>query len=273
MLGYDGAFLIPGHGEEFFTQENQLTWGPPQQQLIVGSVIDSTCVDSGNTSYTNILRPGLALGMLSASQKVVHWNPYATDGSQRLFGFYMGNQNMNLYGVATSRLVGGILVGGNVLATSLIIPGETTAGISGKDYEFLLREQMEGRFNVDDDLGRITGWKVRVPSSAEITAHAVTLTAADHNTWYQNVGETAASTVNLPAPRPGLHFRFSCMVDFNITLDGPATGEFLSATHTTGNTEVIDEDDKQIVDVYGIRTTGTTYKYKCVGVTTVLAEA
>lgn len=265
-MNYTGINMVPGQpGTEFFTTHKQIWWGREEQQIYTGANLDSTAVDSGHTSYTDILRPGLALGQLTASKQLVHWNPYATDGSQKLVGFMDYEQKMEYLGVATDRFIGKVLLGGNVKAGSLLIPGETDYGISGKDFEFLLREQCAGRFLLDDYFTVPYTSFDRIMTAAEITANAVTLTTADNKARFTNTGATADIIVTLPAPKPGLEFEFIPVADFDITLDGPATGEFFVGG-SAANTIAIQDftastGATNVVRVRAERTAADTYKY------------
>ena len=254
---YDAEHLLPGHGDTFESQERQLWFGREMQQVIVpGAVMDKDTVDSGN-STTTVLRPGLALGKIDTGtdNQVTHWNPYATDGSHRLFGFLMQSQVTTLHGTAKERFIGRIMVAGNIKAASILIGGESTHGISGTNYEFLLREQMADRFLVDDDLGTITGRKQK-----ELAASA-TLTTEDHNTFFTNVGAAGAVTATLPVPVPGLRFAFKTVAAQDFVLEGPGTGEYFVAK-ANANSVTLTEATEEWVEVIGVRTAATpTFQY------------
>lgn len=260
QAGYDRN-LLPGQGgDEYVTQENQIWWGRIEQQLYASGIIAAATVDSGNTGYTTTLRRGLAMGVITASKKYTQWNPYATDGSHRLVGFYDGpGQLMTLYGGATAdRQAGDILVGGNLYADKLIIPGETTKGISGKAYEFLLREAMIGRFNIADDPteGGYSYWKTR-----ELAASA-TATVKDHRTHFTNLGAAGAVTLTLPAPLPGLEFLVTVVAAQDIVLASTSTGQFLNGASSV-NGDTLTAANRETIRVFGIRTAATpTYQYK-----------
>lgn len=252
--------LVPGQGgPEILTQANQIWFGRWDQQHICGGLIDKDTVDAGNTGATGILRTGLALGIIAATNQFTHWNPYATDGSHRLAGFYNGpGQAMALVGTTTAeRLIGDVLYAGNVYANRLIIPGETNAGISGKAYEFLLRSQMIGRFQVSDDFytGGYSNWKVR-----ELTASA-SATTKDHKTHFTNLGAAGAITLTLPAPVPDLEFMVTNLGAQNITLEGPATGEY----HINGaaaDNDLMTSTNEETVHIKAVRVASTpTYRY------------
>lgn len=257
---FEGYSLTPGMHDERFTDETNIFWGRWDQREYVQAVIDSTSTDAGNSDTTQ-LRTGLAMGVVAATGKFKPWDPYATDGTNYLVGFLLDEIDLTYAGSVKSRL-NAIVVKGNIKADFIVIPGEASAGLSGKTYEFLLREQAKGRFLFDDDLGKFNALRTRELTAAEISADAVTLTIADHNLILSNRGADATTTVTLPAPVPGLVFYFDMVADQHITLDGPATGEFFP----TANTDQLDEDDKQFVMVRAIRTGASTYQYKVSGI-------
>jgi hypothetical protein len=253
-INYTGRNLTPGMpSNELLTQENNITWGRLEQAVIVSGVIDKDSVDTGNTADTSILRPGLAVGRIRATGQITHWNPYATDGSQQLVGFLIEAQAMSYMGAASERLVGNILAGGNVKAGSVLIAPEGTIGLTESDYQILLRNQCEGRFLFDDDLGAYTALKTR-----ELTGN-VSLTVADHRTHFTNLGAGGAVTATLPVPLPGLEFIFTSVAAHNIVLEGPATGEYFSPS---GNSDTLLPANDETVVVRTIRTAATpTYQY------------
>lgn len=268
-FSFQGYQLTPGMHDERFTVENVFTWGRWDQVEYVQAIVDKDAVDAGNSPTTQ-LRTGLAMGVQSATGQFIQWNPYATDGSQYLVGFLIDEIDMGWLNGTTTERLSALVVKGNIKADRVIIPGESSYGIEGTSYEFLLREQAAGRFLFDDDLGRFNVWTQRQMSAAEITANGITLTRADHRSMISNLGATGALTMVLPAPKPGLEFIFHVVADQNITLDGPSTGEFFP----TANTEVADEDDKQYIYVRGIRTATTpTYQYIVRGLAAPPAEA
>ena len=251
---FDGSMLIPGQGfDELQNLEAELCWGRHDQRVIQGAILDADTVDSGHTSYTDILRPGLALGVITATNQLTHWNPFATDGSHRLAGFMMGAQNMKLFGTATERLVGGILVGGNIRAETILIPGQTSAGLSGQAYEVLLREQMAGRFLDNDYYGTFCSPKYR-----DVSANTA-ITVADHNTHFTNLAATGSINLTMPDPVPGFHIRVSINAAQNIVFVAATAGDF---HNPAGNGDTMTAANKETIDVYTIRTAATpTYKY------------
>lgn len=268
-MNYGGLHLVPGHGTEFLTQEQQIWWGREEQQLFIGGLMDNDTVDAGN-STTTILRPGLALGRRTSDKKLVQWNPLATDGSNWLVGFFNAQMNMSNMGATADRFLGNILVKGNVYASRLLIPGEADYGISGKTYEFLLREQMFGRFLVDDDMNQRMTMK-EYTIAADVTS--LTVTEAMNNTIFVTDVDLAAScTLTLPAPRPGLQFFFvhpSTTAAIALILDGPSTGEFWVAGAAANTISIAGDNTTGMRRVRAVRTDDAAtdlYKYVVDGV-------
>ena len=244
-FNFEGFQLTPGMHDERFTDEANFLWGRWDQVERFQAIVDEDTVDSGNTPTTQ-LRTGLAVGIISATGLFTQWNPYATDGSQYLAGFLMDAIDLTWLG-STSKRQHAVVLKGNIKASQVVIPGESTRGVEDKTYEFLLREQCRGRFLFDDDLDGKVNWKVREFPATSGT-DSLTVTKAMNRTHFTNRGADAAGTLVLPAPVPGLEFKVSVVEDFNITLDGPATGEFFP----TANTDVLVEGNKETVDVVAI---------------------
>jgi hypothetical protein len=269
MLNYGGLHLVPGMGSEYISQEQQIWWGREEQQLFIGGLMDNDTVDAGN-STTTILRPGLALGRRTSDSKLLQWNPLATDGTNWLVGFFNMQMNMSNLGATADRFIGNILISGNVYASRLLIPGEADYGISGKTYEFLLREQMFGRFLVDDDLNmRMTPKEYTI--AADVTA--LTVTEAMNNTIFVTDVDLAAScTLTLPAPRPGLQYFFvhtSTTAAITLTLEGPATNEYWVAGAAANSIVLAGDNTTGMRRVRAVRTDDAAtdlYKWVCDGV-------
>lgn len=234
------VYDIPGASAASTTIESGIPWGKEQVQVTFPATIVSTAVDAGNTP-TTLLRPGLALGQITATKKLKEWNGVVSstpDGSENLFGFLLdADMNMLTAGVAADRWTGKILVGGNIKANRIIVPGASTYGLAGATGEFLLRALMtqNGRFRIDDNLSgsSFAGYKRVVTKAANYT-----VTTADNDTLF--VAITGAVTFTLPAAVPGLHFKFYNAVDANMAVTAPA-GTFIvdgnaAATTLTAST-------------------------------------
>lgn len=261
LFGPYSRNLVPGMGPEIETTENEIWWGRADQRVIIGGVLDKDTVDAGNDP-TTLLRVGLALGRITASDQLTHWNPYATDGSHALVGFLTGtSQAMLTYGGTTAeRLSGDIMVGGNVYGDRLLIPGESALGISGKNYELLLLEQMQGRFQFSGDYNTFAGtsraWKYRE------CATATTLTKKDTKTHITNLGAAGSVTLTLPAPLPGFEILVTVVTAQNIVLASTSTGQFLNGTSTVDN-DTLTAANRETIRVFVVRSaTSPTWLYK-----------
>lgn len=255
-MNYDGMFNIPGMGDEFYNYEQQVYWDGWNKNILLGAILSSTLVDTGNTSYTSILRPGLAVGMITSTKKVEVWNPYATDGTQRLLGFLLPEMKMTYLGVAAEK-TGVILVAGNVYGANVLIPGETTAGIAGKNYEFLLRNQMnyDGRFKADDDLGQFD-WKCK-----EVAASA-TLTRLDHRTQITNVGASGTVTLTLPSALPGFELELLNTAGQIIAITTASGSQVLTGGSAAASLNACAANANVLTRVRAVRDAATpTYKY------------
>lgn len=258
--------LLPGQGQtEYLTIESQITWGKWFHMQTAMGLVDKDAVDAGN-SPTTILRPGLPLGVQTTSGQLLQWDPYATDGTNKLFGFYAGpSESMSMLSGTTEKWIGDILVQGNVKAGSIIMPGQASAGISGKDYEFLLRGQMEGRFMPDDEIS--AGYMQMKEYTIAAATTTFTVTSLMNRTIFVTDTALAAScTFTLPAPRPGLEFYFahpSTTAGTALILDGPSTGEFWVGGAAANTISLAGDNTTGLRRVRAVRVTDTTTDVYC----------
>jgi len=239
-LTFSGAYPLPGIGGTLTTTENIVWWGLREQQKVMSAVLDDTARDI-SSSPTDVLPAGLALGKITASGKLAQWNPEATDGTEHIYGILLYDQRMidSTTGSGSDRWFGYVLVGGNIKASSLIIPltisagavltsGSLTALTTDSTYGMLARAQLAstGRFMLDDEPNGSMwgGWKnTRVVNGS--TESPFTVTEAHNDTIFINMG--AACTFALPSARPGLHFGFLSGSAHAITI-APASGTMIT---------------------------------------------
>ena len=82
-------FGVPGQTNAVFTQTNEFIWGGDPSKIMIlqkSCVIDGSARDAGHTSNTTVLRPGLILGKITATGKIVEWDSGAVDGSETVYG-------------------------------------------------------------------------------------------------------------------------------------------------------------------------------------------
>jgi hypothetical protein len=249
-------------GTDVFTIENNFLWGRWDQVEYVQAIVDKDTVDAGNDPTTQ-LRTGLAMGVITSTGQFTHWNPYATDGSEYLVGFFIDAIDLSFGGTTKERL-SAIVVKGNIKAANVLIPGEADYGIADKTYEFLLREQCHGRFLFDDDLGRYMTVKEYTIAAATT---ALTVTKAQNKTIFVTDTALAADcTLTLPAPVPGLEYYFvhpSTTAATELILDGPATGEFWVAGAAANTVTLAGDNTTGFRRCRAVRVTDTTTDVFC----------
>jgi hypothetical protein len=217
---FTGAFGLPGIQAALETVENVFWWGRFENNIYMPWVIDGATRDTGNTGYTDVLRPGLLLGEITATQKLTDWDHTALDGSQNIVGVLSYAQKMQRLGSNADRWLGWILVGGNVKGDKLIVPGQTNFGISGETEEHIARAQMHPRFTFSDRLrGNTFGGWANVMDYGADADDAYTVLESDNNTLFTNRSDSDAINFTLPTvAKKGLRYGFYAIADFAITV-------------------------------------------------------
>jgi hypothetical protein len=206
---YDAAYLAPGILGELDTVEAALYWGGDEKQVRkMGGLISGSSLDLANTP-TDVLRPGMLLGKITSSGKLIQWDPAASNGSERIWGVLGHDLKVNLNGTGTDRFYGPVIVGGPIKASaifrSVAAAWGNPGGLVTDPYERLIRQQMtqNGRFSLDDQVGD-TPYTAGFAKVMDITlhpnyaAHAITLTESDHDTLFTNTGADDNIVVTLP---------------------------------------------------------------------------
>lgn len=209
---YGGRDRVPGITAAIETFENEFTWGKWENREVSGLQLEGTTRDTGNTSYTHILRAGLLLGLNNTTSKLQVWNPDATDGSEYIFGILKESRSVLLNNTSTDRLTGAVVLSGGIRGARLIIPGTTAPGIQGTTNEYLIRQQLRGRFMMDDDFQIARPERQLVTVSAAQRTSGITLTAADSHKFYFNTGGTLAVALGALVPYKGVEFDFFASV-------------------------------------------------------------
>jgi hypothetical protein len=230
---YGGLHREPGISTVVEEFKNEFLWDRWENHELMGERLSGAARDTGNTGNTTILRAGLLLGMVTASNKLKEWNPTGTDGSQYIFGVLRYSINVQNASADQDRFLGPIVVGGGVKADKLIIPGTTAKGIAGNAVEWAIRAQMNGRFFMDD------GHKYMLDYQRPLTkATDYTVVNADHGTEFNTDGAAGAVTFSLPAtPLAGLEFYFRNTAAQNMIIDGAS--DIVVAGHTTLDADTI----------------------------------
>lgn len=260
MFSFDMYGIGPGHYLTPFNEvvnSTNITWGRLDQQVYLPVVIDGSARDAGNTSYTDVLRPGLLLGKVTSGVdkgKMMQWNPSATDGSQKIAGVLMSAQKMQLLGSDQDRYTGYVLLSGCVKANGLVIPSLTTDGIVGAALEYVVRRQMAYAFRFDDDVSSY------IPGSVVSTVTAdTTVTEAMAGQMFVTNG-AAAITFTLPAsPKQGLEYSFYNAVDQNIVLTCATTDILIVFNDIAADTVALSTVATKVGGSFRVIGTGTKW--------------
>jgi len=154
IMSYDGAFLPPTQLPAIEQIEQDLTsviWNRLDLQTIgSNALISGAARDTGNTGYTDVLRPGLLLTK-DASGKFVEWGSVVDFATDNIQGVLLSALKVTRMGSNQDKYVGYVLLGGHVKVNGIIRPGNTSAGIVGDAQETAIRTQMKYGFKFDDD--------------------------------------------------------------------------------------------------------------------------
>ena len=145
------GFATPGVGASYFSQSNQFLWGGPRAEVLEMSFqIDPTAVDSGSTN-TKVLRPGLAMGKITATGLLKQFDNAAVDGTQNLVGF-LKEETPLIDSMGRTNTLGAfapVIVKAPVKAKSVLIGGVTLIGIGS---EAAIRTKIRVRHLLDDEI-------------------------------------------------------------------------------------------------------------------------
>lgn len=231
-----GHFGMPGFSAANMTYEADIFWGGDESKLQVlrqGGTFSSAMVDAGNTP-TSVIRKGLVLGLITATNKIVQWDATATDGSQNIAGV-LGVELHMVDGLFTSvDRRSPLVIHAPLRAKSLLIKG---AAFVGHADEYLARQQLAayGCIFDDDPAGALAGMLKRIA----IKATNYIVLASDNGTQFHAI--TADATFTLPAIKAGLSFEFLRASDHNLVVtsaegDNVIVGNDLSADSITYST-------------------------------------
>tara|TARA_R110000751_G_scaffold130619_1_gene232575 strand:+ start:2892 stop:3719 length:828 start_codon:yes stop_codon:yes gene_type:complete len=254
---FTGAFGLPSVQSALETSENVFWWGRFEQEAFIGSIIDGSARDAGNTGYTDVLRPGLLLGRITASGKLKEWNPIATDGTENLYGILGFSQKMSRMGANADRWIGWVYAWGFLKADRIYIPGSAAAGIAGNASEHLVRAQLGKRFTFSDQLegNDFGGFRNVVAKTADYS-----VVAADHDTLFTNRAASGAVNFTLPAVAlKGLSFSFYCVADQNLTVTGGTADTLITANDAAADSVAWSTSTEKIGGGFTVYGDGTSW--------------
>ena len=211
---YSGQFAVPGLSTDYVEQTKEILWGRADLATYSTGLLSGAARDAGNTP-TTLLRPGMLLGKITSSGKLIQASPTATDGSQNIVGILPFGLPAQLYGSNEDRLIP-YLSTGYVKAKSLLLAANSSYGIAGDTYEYWIRTQLAPQFTLDDSPA---GYKQAGRwSRIEYVTADRTVVAADHGTLFVCYGGSANVNFTLPTMVHGLEFGFYNAQDYNMTI-------------------------------------------------------
>lgn len=226
-----GGFGIAGTGDSEATVEREILWGSDNARLIAvrkSAIISGVTRDATNTP-TTVLRPGLVLGLITASGKYKEYDPASTDGSQYASAILQIETRAQDFNANNADRCFGVYVSGIVRASRLI-------GLDGS-----ARNHLAKQFLFDDDL---MGEFVPFPRQKVVTANT-TVTAAMNGTWFIVAGG-AGVTFTLPTLAAGLRYKFTNRDNANMVITSAAGNDIVtvnddqasSLTFSTANEKI-----------------------------------
>lgn len=207
---------MPGTGTLQASQEAQVWVGRDSSQEFGSIALAAATTDIGNTGTTNLLRPGLVLGKITATGLYRDYGATNTDGSEiALAVLYVGTNMLDSSG--NTKITQGFIVAKGILQPDFLI------GLDGQ-----ARRQMvqSGKFIFSDN---IRG------SFAFLGAPMSERTIAATNATLANVTLLAFSTDVLPGDNGKLIMTTGSNTDVNITLPAVTSVGFMVEVLNTAN--------------------------------------
>ncbi len=239
MATFAGGFGVPGAGSILQTSENEFLWGGDSNKTALrkSAVIRGETRDAGS-SPTTTLRPGLILGLETATNEYSEWDADAAqDGSENVAGILGVELKATDFDANDADRVAPIFVAGPVKAKALSIQG---SNLVGHVDEFLARRQMAKNFIFDDDpMGYLAGGITKNGGIVTGTADTLTDSQTGSVLYYSSA---SAVIVTLPTVQPGLEYMIVRTGAAEILIQGSAniiTGELADASVAS----VVIEDD------------------------------
>ncbi len=125
---------IPGLGEEISVTPSEFIIQSHRDSRAV--TVSSAARDAGNTGETTTLRPGLVLGLITASGLYKEYDPYASDGSETAKGI-LEEQVKVIDEDANATNALGVLFFHGIVSEAALIGIDDAAKLDLKLIEFL----------------------------------------------------------------------------------------------------------------------------------------
>lgn len=156
LAPYQGMNLVPGMSAEQYSVEHDLSdifYGPLWHTIYLNyAVISGAARDAGNTGYTTVLRPGLVMGIITASGKWAQWDADAVDGTEVARGILMTlGLNTQLDNANADRYLATIAVGGVLEPKGICTEDSATYGLARTGNGLTVRKHLMYTFRFADD--------------------------------------------------------------------------------------------------------------------------
>lgn len=235
---YAGQFGVPGQTAILESAANEFLWGGDASRIMVlqtDTKVLGAARDAGN-SPTNVLRPGLLMGQVSASGGYMQYDPTATDGTQFPVGPLPVELKMiDIDGNNVDRHPP-VIVRAPIKAANVYILG---VALTSSDYQYLARRQLatNGFIFNDDPRNFLSGLARRTITKAT----NYTVVATDNGTLFQAITADATFTLPALATSIGTSFTFQRCSDHEMVVasaegDNMVVGNDLSADSITFTT-------------------------------------
>ncbi len=167
-------------------------------RLYTGAYISASATDPTNVPTTT-LRPGLVMGIVTATGQWTNYSATATDGSNVAMGILpIGLRMSDVLTQTTVAKFYAMMVSGGVKAANLL------------GLDLMARAQLSQRFVFDDNFigNNRFDWQAFVSKTANYQ-----ILASDNFTLFDNTGAVGEVDFTLPAIANGYQFGFSTIAD------------------------------------------------------------
>lgn len=222
---FAGFGNAPGIGAVIEEFQQAFTWGPAAWLRYTGGQILATAIDAGNTPTTT-LRPGLVMGIQTATGNWTNYSPTATDGSQIALGVLpVGLPMVDPLSGLTQTKNWGILMAGGLQATKCL------------GLDLFARVNLRPQFLFDDFITGVPQGAFRFQYSNFVSKTAsYSVLATDNYTLFDNTGATGAITFTLPAIANGYMFGFRVVANQNVLITSNEGGNIIALNNAAANT-------------------------------------
>ena len=247
----------PGVRAASYTTTREIFWGgdASRMKVIRGQAqFSSSLVDAGSTP-TSVIRPGLLLGALTSDNKLVQWDPTATDGSQWLRGVNEDELVMTEgYSATAAERAGRMVLQGPLRAVALLVLG---TALTSSAHQYLARRLLarQGCVLDDDPQNYLAGTNKRTI----LKTATGSITAAENGADFHVVG-SGAVTLTLPTLVTGLAYRFINGADQNLTVASVAGDDIVTVNDLSADSITFSTASNKIgatVDIWSDYVNGT----------------